>query len=129
MALENLSEVLVPKSGRSGAHGVEKQVYPNRKIRSVEETNFTCFHHLPDSRQLAIPARGTDHNTLSGRATSFNVLQDRQRDGEIDDSVNRGELRRRQRGSLWIVRSAQDIHLMAAFARHFGHQRTSLTPP
>jgi len=130
MAFEDLSEILVPQSGRCASRNLKKQIYTQREIGRLEQTDSASrvFHHEPDSRQLAVPAGSSNDNAFLRSDASFNVPEHRGWGGEIDDHVDRSQLLRSERGSSRILSRAQHLHLVAALARHFRDQRTRLSP-
>ena len=129
MALEDLSGILVLQSGGGGARNVEKQIYSDGKICGVEKPTSALFHHLPDSRQFAIPAGSADDHVLPGADASLNVPKNRGRSGEIDNHIDRSQPLRPSGGGVRIVGGAQHGYLMAALACHFRHQRAVLPRP
>jgi hypothetical protein len=130
MALKDLPEILVLQGGRSTPGNLKKQIHTHREIRRVQQSNPASgvFHHLPNSRQFSIPARGPNHNTFLSADASFNVSGHRGRRSEIDNHIDRGQLFRSQGGGLWIVVSPQYIDVMVPLARDVRNQRPRFPP-
>jgi hypothetical protein len=118
------------ESGCRVSRNLKKQVYPNRKIRAIQQTDSTSrvFHHRPDSRQIAVPASSSNYHAFLGSDASFYIPEHRGWSREIDDHVDRSQLLRSERGGSRILSRAQHLYLMAALAGHFRDQRTRLAP-
>ena len=56
VALEDLSRVTEFEGGSGGGGDLEKEVYADGKIGAVNEAGIGGDNHLPQTRQLVVPA-------------------------------------------------------------------------
>ena len=123
MALEDLSGVVVAKSGRGGAGDIEKEIHANGEIRGIEEASIVLLDELADAVDFFVPAGRADDHILAGFDASLDIRENAVRRGEIDDRVNIMKFVGGEGGGVNVFLAAHDANVMPALACDFRDKR------
>ena len=77
----------------------------------------------------AVPAGGADDHLRAGGEARAHVLDDRFRRGEVDDDVEAGDERRRQRAGALVLQLIEHMNAVAALGGNFGDELAGLSLP
>src|SRR5215469_14671702 len=113
MALEDLTGVLVAEGSCRGAGDVEKQIYADGKIWSVDESGFVLFDQRPNMIDILVPARGADDHVLASFHAGFDVGENAVRRGEVDHAIDLSQRLRPQGGTLDVLAGAYRACVMS----------------
>jgi hypothetical protein len=126
MSLKNLPRVLMLQRCRCRLRHIKKQIYPNRKIRRINEPRTSSLHQFPNLLDLAVPASRANHHILSAVHAGLNVRQNAVWPGEVDHHIDVAQLLRGESGTCDVLRGPDGLNAVSSLSPNIGNQRSSL---
>ena len=105
---------------------LEELLHADGKIRAIEKGSALLRFGL-EFGKMRVPPRSSYHNAPTQGQHGADILNSRFGSCEVDDDIDTGQVRSRERRGMRVFVDVEGAHAVAALARHFGDERAGFS--